>query len=260
MGYKKPYMIFHRNIHWLIPLLLCVAAIVGLIVVPISLDNKPAVTIQFPNRIQEVLPSVVHIKCPEWQGSGVAISEDIIATARHVIDGVRYTITLNDGTEVIGIQALSHKDYDIGFIKVDKPVLKSANFGSIKDCVLGQSVFIIGSPYGKINFNSVTLGIISGLDKDWDEINTRTGKKYGWKIAFTSDSAAHPGNSGGPVFTMDGVVRGLLVGGYSPVLNCSMPCDLFIDDIEDIKMMFTFNKYKMEKDISLHEFGVRYAK
>ena len=210
--------------------------------VPISV---PAVTTQFPNRIQEVLPSVVHIMCDRWQGSGVALSEDIVVTARHVVDGVNYTITLNDGTEVKGIQAITHKDYDVGFIRVDDPNLVPAKFGSIKDCVLGQSVFIIGSPFGKVNFNNVTLGIISGLDRDWDEISY-SGEPYGWKIAFTSDSGAYPGNSGGPVCSMDGVVRGLLVGGYSPVLNCSMPCDLFLTDIEVIKLMFAFEKYKVE--------------
>ena len=215
--------------------------------------DKPAVTTQFPNRVQEVLPSVVHIMCDRWQASGVAISDDIVVTARHVVDGLNYTITLSNGDEVKGIQAITHKDYDVGFIKIEKthwpcgkPILAPAKFGSIKDCVLGQSIFIIGSPYGKINFNSVTLGIISGLDRDWDELS-RWGEPYGWKVAFTSDSGAHPGNSGGPVFSMDGIVRGLLVGGFSPVLNCSMPSDLFIGDIEIIKLMFAFNKYKQEE-------------
>lgn len=221
--------------------------------------DKPAVTIQFPNRVQEVLPSVVHIQCDNWQGSGVAITEDIIVTARHVVDGLNYTITLNNGAVLKGTQAITHKDYDIGFIKVEIPqglketaricnqtLLVPAKFGSIKNCALGQSIFIIGSPYGKINFNSVTLGIISGLDCDWDE-SSYSGEPYGWKVAFTSDAGAHPGNSGGPVFTMDGIVRGLLVGGYSPVLNCSMPSDLFMGDVENIKLMFAFNKYRMEE-------------
>lgn len=219
---------------------------------PYPIQDKPAVTTQFPNRIQEVLPSVVHIMCDQWQGSGVAITEDIVVTARHVIDGADYTITLNDGTKVKGTQAISHKDYDIGFIKVDKPVLKPARFGSIKDCVLGQPVFIIGSPFGKINFNNVTLGIISGLDRDWEGLSRR-GEPYGWKVAFTSDSGAHPGNSGGPVFSMDGVVRGLLVGGFSPVLNCSMPSDLFMGDIETVRLMFRFEKYRVESESAVVE-------
>lgn len=230
-------------------LVLFLGAIVigGLLFSVTLIDQFPAVTTQFPNRIQEVLPSVVHIMCDQWQGSGVALTEDIVVTARHVIDGNGYIITLNDGTEIKGIQAITHKDYDIGFIKVDKPLLKPAKFGSIKDCVLGQPVFIIGSSRGKINFNSVTLGIISGLDRNWGSLS-RYGDSYGWKIAFTSDSGAHPGNSGGPVFTTDGVVRGLLVGRFSPVLNCSMPSDLFLNDIEIIELMFGFNRYSMEKE------------
>jgi len=216
-------------------------------IILVSTEEYPAVTTQFPNRIQEVLPSVVHIQCDQWSGSGVALTEDIIVTARHVIDGTNYTITLNDGTEIKGIQAITHKDCDIGFIKVNESVLKPAKFGSIDKCVLGQSVFIIGTPFGFENFNNITLGIISGLNRDWERFSYK-GEPYGWKVAFTSDSAAHPGNSGGPVFSMDGVVRGLLVGGYSPVLNCSMPCDLFLNDIEAIKLLFTFNKYKLEEE------------
>lgn len=212
-----------------------------------TFKSKPAITTGFPDVIQRVLPSAVHIMCNSWQGSGVAISKNIVVTARHVVDGTRYTITMNDGTVVKGTQAITHRDYDVGFIRVDKRILKPANFGSITECVLGQSVFIIGSPFGKINFNNVTLGIISGLNRDWDGVSY-TGEPYGWKVTFTSDSGAHPGNSGGPVFSMDGVVRGLLVGGYSPVLNCSVPSDLFISDIENIKLMFAFEKYKVEKE------------
>ncbi|KKN55747.1 hypothetical protein LCGC14_0578960 [marine sediment metagenome] len=221
--------------------LFIVALIFGLAV------NRPAVTTKFPNTIQDVMPSVVHIMCDRWQGSGVAITPDIIATARHVVDGISYTVTLNNGEGYMASQAISHKDYDIGFIKLDLDgVLTPAKFGSIKDCVLGQSIFIIGSPFGKINFNNVTLGIISGLDRDWDSLSWE--EPYGWKIAFTTDSGAHPGNSGGPVFSMDGVVRGLLVGGFSPVLNCSMPSDLFLGDIEVIKLLFAQEKYKVEQE------------
>ena len=236
-----------------IVLILVVTLICLIFQLPLPINQPlPAVTTQFPNRIQEVLPSVVHIMCDKWQGSGVAITEDIVVTARHVVDGTHYEITLNDGSKVKGTQAISHKDYDVGFIRVDKSVLKPAKFGSIKECVLGQSIFIIGSPFGKINFNSVTLGIISGLDRDWDELS-RYGEPYGWKVAFTSDSAAHPGNSGGPVFSMDGVVRGLLVGGFSPVLNCSMPSDLFMNDIENIKLIFAFERYRMELESAVVE-------
>lgn len=235
-----------QKINIALKIMLACIVLIGVSEVGSLFLKKPAVTTGFPDTIQRVLPSVVHVMCDRWQASGVAISEDIVVTARHVIDGLNYTITLSDGTTIKGIQAITHKDYDIGFIKVDDPNLVPAKFGSVKECVLGQSIFIVGSPYGKINFNNVTLGIISGLDRDWDGLSYY-GEPYGWKIAFTTDSAAHPGNSGGPVFCMDGIVRGLLVGGFSPVLNCSMPSDLFLDDIENIKLIFALNRYSVEK-------------
>lgn len=233
--------------------------IFGLSAIEIFVPDKSIILKEtFPDTIQRVMPSVVHVMCPQWQGSGFAITKDIICTARHVVDGVDYTITTNDGRKFHGIKAISHKKYDIGFIKIgslgkiaDKLGISSelipVKFGSIKDCVLGEQIFIIGSPYGKINFNSVTLGIISGLDRNWESLS-RYGDSYGWEIAFTTDSGAHPGNSGGPVFTMDGIVRGILVGGFSPVLNCSMPCDLFMDDIRVIETLFLMDKYKVEKE------------
>jgi len=203
----------------------------------------------FTDIVSQSTKSVVHIRCPRWQGSGFVIDKHIICTARHVVENVEdFEITFNDGRKIRATRAISDKEHDVGFIWVEEDMNDVAKIGSIENCKLGQDVFIIGSPFGSINFNSVSKGIISGLGRDWDEINPWTGERYGWEIAFTSDSAAHPGNSGGAIFTLDGVVRGVLVGGYSPVLNCSMPCDLFLPDIEQIRLMFTMDKYQFEEE------------
>ena len=213
----------------------------------------------FMDIVAQSVKSVVHVKCPQWQGSGFVIDKHIIVTARHVVEGVEdFEITFgcgdkniaNKGFKLHATRAISDKEHDVGFIWIEAelPYWMIAKVGSIKECRLGQDVFIIGSPYGDVNFNSVSKGIISGLNKNWDEIDPWTGELYGWEVTFTSDSAAHPGNSGGAVFTMDGVVRGVLVGGYSPVLNCSMPCDLFMPDIEQIRLMFIMDKYQFEKE------------
>jgi len=204
--------------------------------------------VPLPNIVEKVINSVVHVEnvTQGWQGSGVAITEDILVTARHVNeDGDKFVITLNDGTEVEGVRAISSKEYDLGFIQVAEPNLIPAQFGSIKDCRLGQQIFTIGSPYGKMNFNSVTLGILSGVDRNWEE-EDREFENYGWSVAFTTDAAGHPGNSGCPVFTMDGEVRGILVGGLSPVLIYCIPIDLILDDVEEIKLMFKMDKYYLE--------------
>lgn len=243
------------------------------------IDYKPApVTLQqisLPDKIEQVSGSVVHIanKTQGWQGSGVAISPDIIMTARHVVEGGDdFTITLSTGCKVKGNKAICHEKYDIGFIKIDRTCvakfsehkhsflhnkvfglnhlapIKPARLGSIKECRLGQQVFVIGSPYGKLNFNSVTLGIVSGLCRNFDEWVVKYGyPKHGWSVTFTTDAAGHSGNSGCPIFTMDGKVRGILVGGFSPVLIYCVPVDLVVRDLPLIDAMFAMDNYYLEE-------------
>ena len=210
------------------------------------------------DNIQNSIHSVVQIKnfSVGCQGSGVAWTEDIICTARHVVEGgTDFEITLNDGTKIRATKVILSKEYDIGFIKIDDldpnyAVLKPVKFGSVRDIVLGQQVYAIGSPYGEVNLNNVTLGIVSGLNRNQDSIDFYTGKNYGWSVAFMTDAAGHSGNSGCPVFSSDGVVRGILVGGFSPVLIIAMPTDLFMNDLEIIEMMFAQDRYEFEEELT----------
>ena len=217
------------------------------------------------DQVQESIKGVVHIMCPRWQGSGFVVGSRHIMTARHCTEGVEnFTVTTNDKHILHATRAISHKNHDVSSIWIDdlechnddvdhrikfhgehEVNLNPLDLGLIEDCVLMQPVYVIGSPYGKINFNAVTMGVISGVDRDW----SFAGDSYGWKIAFTIDSAGHPGNSGCPVFTMDGKVRGILVGGFSPVLINVMPCDLFISDLETIERMFIQDKYYREEAV-----------
>jgi len=199
---------------------------------------------ELPDIVERVMPSVVYIyhESGNWQGSGVAIAPDIIVTARHVVDGGSdFTIITADGTEIKSYKAISSAKYDIGFIKTDEPILAPARFGSINGCRLGQSVFAIGSPYGKENFNRVTLGIISGL-------NLNLGDYYGWEVVFSTDASGHPGNSGCPVFTFDGITRGILVAGRSSTLVYCVPVDVFAKDGAVIRMMFAQEEYYVEEN------------
>ena len=212
----------------------------------------------FTDLVQESIKGVVHLQAPMWQGSGFVIGPRLIGTAKHcVTDTEDFLITTHDGHQLRATRAISDKEHDVAFIFIDdltciaeergtlahEVILTPVPLGSIKDCVLGQSIYMIGSPFGKINFNSLTTGIISGVNRDWSFV----GDSYGWKVAFTVDSAGHPGNSGCPVFTTDGVVRGILVGGFSPVLISVMPCDLFLDNLNAIRMMFITDRYEKKE-------------
>jgi len=256
--------------YWLKVVLLMVIAFgignaLSYYVIPEYSSTEPTIKVQInvgekeklPVVIQRVKSGVVHIMCPEWQGSGFVVGPNLIMTARHCVEGVEdFTITTDEGHKLHATRARSHGDYDTAFIYVDDltcvanergtlahdVTLQPLELGSIKDCQLGEQIFVIGSPYGKINFNAVSFGIISGMNRSWEEL----GGDYGWSVAFTVDSAGHPGNSGGPVFSMDGKVRGILVGGFSPVLISIMPSDLFLGDLELIINMFRQDKYQKE--------------
>lgn len=229
-----------------------------LITAPMRSESAtPDPTPQFTDLIQTSLKGAVYLQTPEGTGSGFVVGPRLIVTARHCVEGVEdFLITTHDGHQVRATRAISDKQHDVAFLWVDNlecvaeergtlshsVALEPLLIGSIKDCVLGQLVYVIGSPYGKGNFNSLSAGIISGVNRDWSSL----GGNYGWNVAFTVDSAGHPGNSGGPVFTMDGVVRGILVGGRSPVLISVMPCDLFLSDLDSIKLMFQLDRYERE--------------
>lgn len=227
--------------------------------------------VQFTELVQTSIKGVVHLQCPSWQGSGFVVGSSLIVTARHCVENIEiFQIMTPDGHQVRATRAISDKESDVAFIWIDdlrcvdddphhlvlhggrhEVELNPLRLGSIKDCRLGQNVYVIGSPYGKINFNSLTTGVISGVDVDWSPL----GEHYGWKVAFTVDSAGHPGNSGCPVFTTDGVVRGILVGGFSPVLISVMPCDLFMEDLLLVTSMFAQDRYEREEIVEYGGWG-----
>lgn len=186
--------------------------------------------------VDRVRGSVVHIeKVGEWQGSGFVLTSDgIICTAKHVVEnGGTFVVTFDDGTKLTTTVALQDNEHDVGFLKVkpDKPLkpLALAPF----NLRAGDPVFIMGSPLGFFNFNSVTLGVVSARQRDLDEV---ANSGLGWHVMFQSDSAAYPGNSGGPVFNMNGEVIGILVAGVDASLNYSVPVDVFRDKLWLIRL------------------------
>lgn len=235
-----------------------VLTVIIMVVLFMGCSKRPTgVDPTFTDLVQESVKGVVHLQAPGWTGSGFVVGPRLIVTARHCVEGVEdFVITTSDGHQLRATRAISDKEHDVAFIWIDDlrcitggghdVVLTPLRLGSIKDCVLGQSVYVIGSPYGKMNFNSLTTGIISGVNRDYSSL----GDGYGWEVVFTVDSAGHPGNSGCPVFTKDGVVRGVLVGGFSPVLIGVMPCDLFLSDLEEIELMFLMSRYRFEEATS----------
>jgi serine protease Do len=142
-------------------------------------------------------------------GSGFIIDPSgLIVTNNHVIEGAdEVSITLQDNTslkaKVIGRDTTG----DIALLKVDagKP-LPSLSFGDSSAMRVGDWVLAIGNPFGL--GGTVTAGIVSARGRDIHE--------GPYDDFIQTDAPINRGNSGGPLFNMDGQVIGINTAIYSP--------------------------------------------
>jgi serine protease Do len=142
-------------------------------------------------------------------GSGFIIDPSgIVVTNNHVIDGAdEITVTLQDNTSLKATLIGRDQRTDIAVLKVtpDKP-LPSVPFGDSDASRVGDWVLAIGNPFGL--GGTVTAGIVSARGRD---INQGPYDNF-----IQTDAAINRGNSGGPLFNMDGAVIGINTAIYSP--------------------------------------------
>jgi serine protease Do len=142
-------------------------------------------------------------------GSGFVIDPDgIVITNNHVIsDADEVTVIFTNGdrlkAEIIGRDQKT--DLAVLKVKPDKP-LKAVKFGDSDGLRVGEWVIAIGNPFGL--GGSVTAGIISARNRD---INSGPYDNY-----IQTDASINRGNSGGPLFNMNGEVIGINTAIYSP--------------------------------------------
>jgi serine protease Do len=142
-------------------------------------------------------------------GSGFIIDpKGIIVTNNHVIaDAVNIQVHLQDGT-LLKAELVGHDPKtDIAVIRVkpDKD-LPFVSFADSDKARIGQWAIAIGNPFGL--GGSVSLGIISARGRD---INAGPYDDY-----FQTDAAINKGNSGGPLFDLNGNVIGVNTAIFSP--------------------------------------------
>jgi serine protease Do len=165
-------------------------------------------------------------------GSGFIISEDgYILTNAHVIgEADEITVKLIDGrefeAEVVGQDQVT----DVALLKIDAEGLPIVPLGDADKAQVGDWVVAIGSPFGFEN--TVTAGIISAKRR------SLPGDTY---VPFLqTDVALNPGNSGGPLFNMQGEVIGInsqiysQTGGYMG-LSFAIPIQLAMDIAEQLR-------------------------
>jgi serine protease Do len=148
-------------------------------------------------------------KRPLGIGSGFIISEDgYVVTNNHVIKGAdEIIVTLEDGEEYEAELEGSDPKTDLALLKLkgakDLPYIQ---FGDDEKSRVGDWVLAIGNPFGQVG--TATTGIISARGRN---INSGPYDNY-----IQVDAAINRGNSGGPLFNMDGDVIGVNTAIYSP--------------------------------------------
>lgn len=165
-------------------------------------------------------------------GSGFIISSDgLVVTNNHVIDGAdEILIVLTDGTELVAKVVGTDEKTDLAVLKVDAGrELPFVEFGDSDTADVGDWVMAIGNPFGL--GGSVTLGIVSARNR-----NIQSGP---YDQFIQTDAAINQGNSGGPLFDMEGKVVGINTaiiarGGSSLGIGFAVPVNLARPVIEQL--------------------------
>ncbi len=176
-------------------------------------------------------------------GSGVIYKQVgnkyYVLTNNHVIEnGVAYTIVFENGDEIgavlRGVDSLV--DLAVLYFFSDKEY-EVVEFGDNNELSKGQIVIAVGHPSGFTYFGSMTLGIISGLNRYFDIDND--GIKDMFVGYIQHDAAINSGNSGGALFNLEGQLIGVNVIKLSSVniegMGFAIPIGLVSAIVADIE-------------------------
>jgi serine protease Do len=137
-----------------------------------------------------------------YVGSGFIIDPSgLIVTNYHVVqDAFEITVTLSDGTRLSGKMLSASRLADLALVKVETThPLTAAHWGDSEALHVGDQVLAMGNPFG-IGL-SVSAGIVSGLNRDIQDSP--------YDDFIQTDATINHGNSGGPLFDMQGGVVGV---------------------------------------------------
>jgi S1-C subfamily serine protease len=173
---------------------------------------------------EAIIPSVVRVVSIDKDkdgkegergvGTGVVIvDKGIILTNLHVVQGAEtIKITFSDGMETTAHITGVQPENDLAVLQAHKipDDMIAATMRSTADLQPGDKVMAVGYPFGI--GPSASSGIVSGLKRNF---RSPEGQQMMTNL-IQFDAAANPGNSGGPLVTMDGEVVGIVTAIYNP--------------------------------------------
>lgn len=190
-------------------------------------SEQPRIQGQMPEIFRELLEKRQRsVRPSRTMGSGFVVSPDgYILTNHHVVDQAEeIQVQFADRSEYTATVVGSDRRSDLALLKIEADNLPSLEFADSDSIRVGAWVLAIGSPFG-LDY-SVTAGIISAIGRS---LPTEQGENY---VPFIqTDVAINRGNSGGPLFNLDGQVVGINSQIYSPTggsvgLSFSIPVSI----------------------------------
>jgi len=182
-----------------------------------NLDTT-AVSVVYANNLSSVVGINGDVTTNIWgqqvrnavSGSGFVIRSDgYILTNYHVIDGVdNITVTFSDGSSYKATVVGGESENDIAVLKIDATGLRPVTLGNSANLQVGELVIAVGNPLGELTF-TCTVGYVSAKDRS---VTMSDGTVMNM---LQTDAAINSGNSGGPLFDLNGNVIGIVSAKYS---------------------------------------------
>ncbi len=159
-------------------------------------------------------------------GTGFCISDNgYIVTNYHVIEQAEEVTVIDyNGKEYNAKIVGSEPSNDFAIIKIDAATV-SAKIGSSSDMKVGDDIMVIGSALGELSY-TFTDGIVSHLSRS---VTVESGRTINM---FQTNAAINNGNSGGPVYNMNGEVVGIASAKYASDKIEGLGFCIPIDDVK----------------------------
>ena len=214
---KQPRPVVYPLLQYIVITLLISSLTTGAWTCPALADEKP---LSVPAVVAKVRPSVVTILTrgmpaapslhgtQSGSGSGIVIdTTGYILTNNHLVEGVTSLVVgLPTGRLTPG--RVTARDFllDLALIKINATDLVPATLNPSATLDIGETVVAIGNPLALKGGSTVTVGVVSALDRS---VLTPNGETL--YDLIQTDAAINPGNSGGPLVDLSGQVVGINV-------------------------------------------------
>jgi S1-C subfamily serine protease len=188
-----------------------------------TLENLPPSPSEEAEAFELVRKAVVRVRkvgngdgsSAEDAGTGVVVVDDgTILTSLHVVAGAeQLSVVFSDGTESPAVLMTATPEQDLAVLRARRlpDDLQPATLRSTEDLRMGDRVIAVGFPFGI--GPSLSGGVVSGLGREY---RTPEGDRVLTNL-IQFDAAVNPGNSGGPLVTVDGQVVGIVTAILNPL-------------------------------------------